>query len=247
MIGLARITKIIVKDDGFAMTDEDFRLKFFRIGTDFKTNNPISPINKRRVVGEKGMGHYAAKRLGSVVKVTSNPLDYKGRQASQSMDKTITVTLDWREFKDGLEFQGIKSRGEIAERNLDQGTGLELEISELRDTKWLVDDIKQLRLDLAMMLAPKELKGTDDTDTFTISVNAPGLADNEQGPINQDTTGLNMALFRLTATARHDTKKDKTTVSYKIEKKVKASGSDKGYVWDRQEHNGKSQNAPVKQ
>ena len=106
------ITKITVRDDGYAMTDEDFKEKFFRIGNKSKAEKRISPIYGRRVVGEKGMGHYAAKRLGNVVKITSNPLEYEGREASQSMDKTITVTLDWREFKNGLEFQGIKSKGE---------------------------------------------------------------------------------------------------------------------------------------
>ena len=64
-ISVKEITKITVRDDGYAMTDEDFKTKFFRIGTKFKIDKPSSPIHGRRVVGEKGMGHYAAKRLGS--------------------------------------------------------------------------------------------------------------------------------------------------------------------------------------
>ncbi len=70
---IRKISKIIIRDDGFGMTLEDLQNKFFRIGTDNKQRNTISPENKRRVVGEKGMGHVAIKRLGNVCKIISNP------------------------------------------------------------------------------------------------------------------------------------------------------------------------------
>ena len=247
-VNVKAITEIIVRDDGYAMTDEDLRNKFFRIGTDSKVRESTSPINGRRVVGEKGMGHYAAKRLCNVINITSNPFDYPGREPSQSMNKTINVTLDWREFKHGLDFSMIKSEGEITERKMDQDLGLTLVLSELRDADWTVDDnkhgspsIERLKKELGMLLIPRELK--TGKDTFTIWLEAPGLAADEQGrpkrqKLDEDTSGLNMALFRLSATATYSKAKDKTEVKYHIDKKVKATGSEKGYIWDRQQHNG---------
>ena len=87
--GLYHIDSITVSDDGIGMTQEDLAEKFFRIGTDSKVRETYSPVKNRRVVGEKGQGHYAAKRLGSRCNVTSNPMNFKTRKFSESTDKTL--------------------------------------------------------------------------------------------------------------------------------------------------------------
>ena len=88
-----KISKIIIRDDGFGMTLEDLQNKFFRIGTDNKQRNTISPENNRRVVGEKGMGHVAIKRLGNVCKIISNPRSYPEIEDSVGSNAKGSSTL----------------------------------------------------------------------------------------------------------------------------------------------------------
>ena len=135
--------KIVFEDDGIAMTVEDLESKYFWIGTDFKIRETMSPVFKRRVVGSKGMGHYSAQRLGEVCTIVSNPWNYKERQYSESVDKTVTVTLDWREFKTGMEFGAIPSEGEVTERDQRAGHGLRLELTELKD-EWTEEEINKV-------------------------------------------------------------------------------------------------------
>ena len=107
------VNKVSIIDDGIAMTDKDLKEKYFRLGTATKVHNTLSPKLKRRVVGEKGMGHYAAKRIGDVCTIISNPENYKGREFSEDFDKTITVKLDWDQFQQGRNFTDIESEGDI--------------------------------------------------------------------------------------------------------------------------------------
>lgn len=238
------IHKIIINDDGIGMTHEDIRDKFFRIGTGNKLQKTESSKYKRRVVGEKGQGHYAAKRLGEVCKIISNPENYDGREYSESMDKTITVTLDWREFKDGMNFGEIISYGEILERKIEETHGVSIELSELRETKWTVDQIKQVIKELGMLMTPPILlikKKESDAEKFEIYVEAPGFETQET---KVDSSALNMALLKLTATAEYNEKQDKTIIKYNIYKRKK---SDKGYIWDKQFHHKKLDNKTIKE
>jgi len=229
------IHKIIIRDDGIGMTDEDLRNKFFRIGTDTKLLSIASPKFGRRVVGEKGMGHYAAKRLGKVCKITSNPENYSGREYSETVDKTITVTLDWNEFITGRDFGAIESHGEILERKSGDGYGITIELEELREKNWSVEKIKQVKRELGMLLTPSSLKEEDEVDEniFEIFIEAPGF---KTGDARVDTSALDMALLKLTANAEYDEPTDTTKFSYNIYKRKKNSD---GFIWEKMEHHNK--------
>ena len=186
--------KIVFEDDGIGMTVDDFETKYFWIGTDFKVRETISPVFKRRVVGSKGMGHFSAQRLGEICTIVSNPWNYKERQYSESVDKTVTVTVDWREFKTGMEFGAIPSEGEVTEREQQDGHGLRLELTELKD-EWTEAEINNVTKSLGLMQIPKALLGKED-HPFNIRVEADGLDLNEE---IMDTSILDAAAYKLEA------------------------------------------------
>ena len=225
-----KITKIIIRDDGFGMTVEDLQNKYFRIGTDNKQRNTISPLKKRRVVGEKGMGHVAAKRLGLICKIVSNPLHYSDREPSASINKTITATINWNDFQYGLNFTDVKSKGEILERATDQTTGLQVELTELRDGTISKEEFRELEHSLSMLIVPKDLK-SDKNDNFKIWLKEPGA---DFYSVGNDMSALNMALLRITGIAKYDATKNETMVKYYVEKRVKSKSSPDNHIWDRQ-------------
>jgi len=257
-----KISKIIIRDDGFGMTLEDLQNKFFRIGTDNKQRNTISPENKRRVVGEKGMGHVAIKRLGNVCKIISNPrpfrcatCDGKGiiydktidddkkcpdcdgrghttsREPSTSMNKTIVATINWNDFEYGLNFSEIKSKGEILDRDVNQTTGLQIEITELNETEYSVEKFREIEKTLGMLLVPEHLR-VNKNDEFRIHIEGPG-DDLRMHPIAQAMGPLDNALLRLTGIAKYDEQKNKTKISYFIDKRTPSKNSPGGHIWDR--------------
>ena len=73
------VRKIIFVDNGNGMTFFDFQQKWMRIGTSNKREITLSPVRNRRVVGAKGMGHFATQKLGDQITITSNPLNYSKR------------------------------------------------------------------------------------------------------------------------------------------------------------------------
>ena len=226
-----KISKIIIRDDGFGMTLEDLQNKFFRIGTDNKQRNTISPENNRRVVGEKGMGHVAIKRLGNVCKIISNPRPFSGREPSTSMNKTIVATINWNDFEYGLNFSEIKSKGEILDRDVNQTTGLQIEITELNETEYSVEKFREFEKILGMLLVPEPLR-VNKNDEFRIHIEGPG-DDLRMHPIAQAMGPLDNALLRLTGIAKYDKQKDKTKISYFIDKRTPSKNSPGGYIWDR--------------
>ena len=167
-------------------------INFLELETACKVLSKESPKYNRRVVGEKGQGHYAAKRLGKVCKITSNPENYPRREFSESMDKTIIVTLDWREFIDGKDFGKIPSHGEIVDRETDENHGITIELEELRESKWSDEEIKQVKRELSMLIHPSIIERKNDK--FEIFVEAPGV-DIEESRI--DNSALDNALLKI--------------------------------------------------
>jgi len=108
-----KIEKITVEDDGIGMTYEDFKSKWLRLGTPYKKRNTESTLLRRRVSGEKGMGHYSAQTLGEKVIVQSNPFMYRGRPESKHGDKTLILSMNWLEYEPGKEFNEIGNRLQV--------------------------------------------------------------------------------------------------------------------------------------
>ena len=213
------VRKVSIIDDGVAMTDKDLREKYFRLGTNAKIIKTESPKFKRRVVGEKGMGHYAAKRIGRVCTIISNPENYKGREFSNDFDKTITVKLDWDQFQQGRNFTDIESEGDIAPRADPDYHGLTIELTSLNEKVWPMELVKKLGTTLGMLQLPKELR-TSDLAEFKIMIDTPTGKPGESdmsGITAVNNSALDMALYKVVGklvgnkltTTVYENKKDK--------------------------------------
>jgi len=169
-----KIEKIIIEDNGVGMTRKDLTTKFMRVGTRSKVRVKLSPKLKRRVSGEKGMGHYSIQRLGERAVIVTTPERYQGREFSASDDKSLILELDWAQYKEGKEFGSI---GNKLQKKQKGKIGTMIEISKLRD-KWNADgkenDLTLLSKNLGSLLLPKELQ-EEANQQFTIKIKTEGF------------------------------------------------------------------------
>lgn len=166
------VEKIVIKDDGLGMTVDELQNNWMRIGTQSKTRNNHSPLLKRRVSGEKGMGHFAVQKLGNHVKLISNPRKYVGRNHADHIDKTLNLVIDWEKYEPGKLFDEIENDLEIIERK-DESHGITLEITNLKYS-WSKTDIKSVQRVLGNLLLPQIIQKTLE-HPFKISVHAHGF------------------------------------------------------------------------
>lgn len=89
--------KIVVKDDGLGMSDEEFQRGFLTIAGRTKiTEDRRSPIFGRRYTGEKGVGRLAAHKLGKRLEIVSHKAGpRKIRGAIPPAVSTIRAIIDW--------------------------------------------------------------------------------------------------------------------------------------------------------
>lgn len=120
---------IRIIDNGLGMTREQFIDGFMRISSTEKVENPVSLKYNRQRAGRKGIGRFAAQRLGNKLTVISN---------HDSENKGIKATINWDDFKSGKELWSIRSNITEIETS-DQGTILIIEGA--RDV-WTENEIK---------------------------------------------------------------------------------------------------------
>ena len=159
--------KIVIEDSGIGMTVEDFRDKWMRVATAHKEKEKYSSVLQRRVVGEKGMGRFASQRLGSVVKITSNPQEYAGRAKSDYSRNTIELTIDWNQYVAGKDFGSIPNKLRILDATGD-GHGLRIEITDLKD-QWTLKDIDAIVVNAGTLVSPTVIK-TFDENPFDVKI-----------------------------------------------------------------------------
>ena len=204
------VTKIIIRDNGVAMSYYDIKNRWLSVGTPHKSRKSFSPILNRETVGEKGMGHFASMMLGDKLVITSNPWKYIGRGRSNTeeelkhIDKTIILKQDWRMYKDGEDFVKIPNEVEVIPRVLPNDIeeknnhGLTIEISGLKH-KWNRDEINRLRVSLKSLVKPTHVKSKSDTEFKPILI-TKSLGIEE--PKGEDQSWLEYAPYKVTAKLR---------------------------------------------
>src|SRR3990170_4779058 len=80
--------ELIVDDDGSGMNKEGLA-QYFTIGSDFKKENPITPVFKRRRIGEFGIGKFAVLSLCDRFTIFTGRNDY-----------CATVVFDRHQFEE---------------------------------------------------------------------------------------------------------------------------------------------------
>jgi signal transduction histidine kinase len=82
--------RLHVRDNGAGMTRQELINGFMRLASVEKIHEPTSPHFRRPRAGRKGIGRFAAQRLGTKLMVVTR---------SESAQKALQVTIDWTEFE----------------------------------------------------------------------------------------------------------------------------------------------------
>lgn len=127
---------LTVSDDGVGMTYDELINGFMRISTSVKKKEELSQIYNRKRAGKKGIGRFAAQRLGEKLSVVT-----KGKYSNIA----LKVEIDWNDFKSDRDLIGISNRiyeVDPSEYGLTE-SGTILEISYLREN-WSDSQIKRV-------------------------------------------------------------------------------------------------------
>lgn len=104
------------------MTPEELVRGFMRLATDDKIAHPVSEKFKRRRAGRKGIGRFAAERLGKKLTLTTATVD---------ASSALRVEIDWERFAPGKELGAISAPITMVPKERLHGTTLRIE--RLRD------------------------------------------------------------------------------------------------------------------
>src|SRR4051812_32069979 len=83
-----------IEDNGSGMGGDDLVNGFMRLSTSHKIDEPLSPRFGRPRAGRKGIGRFAAQRLGNALRITTR---------QDGADRALRVDLSWSQFRSGKE------------------------------------------------------------------------------------------------------------------------------------------------
>ncbi|MBY5894896.1 sensor histidine kinase [Rhizobium leguminosarum] len=137
--------RVAVSDDGHGMSLDDIRLKWMEPATSSKTKIRLSRTKARKMMGSKGIGRFAAAKLGGTMSLMSTVETEGGLQS------VLIPELDWSIFSED------RYLSEIAIDYLLQpgigSTGTTIEILNLTEN-WSPDRLRRLHLELRRLLSP---------------------------------------------------------------------------------------------
>ena len=150
--------KLIVQDNGSGMTLEQFERFWMMPGysekgaqaasaADQSSDSSSNKGNGRTLLGEKGIGRFAADKLAHHLAVVSRVLRHT---------EALRVVFDWDDFNDrSKKMRDVNIPFEqISEHPFGRfGTGTRLELDDLRE-KWELKDWRKLRRELADLVTP---------------------------------------------------------------------------------------------
>lgn len=146
--------RLDIYDIGTGMTRNQLIDGFMRLSTKDKINNPISKLYKRKRAGRKGIGRFAAQRLG--IKLTV-------KTKTQNSPHGWKVTIDWSNFEANRELITIANRIE-ADFKFKKRSGTNLIIESLRDA-WSDEQIRRAYRYVSELLQPFPLSKTNQHET----------------------------------------------------------------------------------
>jgi len=189
---------IEILDDGHGMSEETIRETWLEPATGFRRKHLTTP-DGRRVLGEKGVGRFAAAKVGGRLDLRSKAVDAD----------EVHLAVDWSAFEDDakyldeIEFQfdvrqnGMFGRGssisatwtEVAALYLDRDRpptgerGTLLSISGLRSA-WTRESVRKLELSLERLISPFD-EARDIADDFRIVLAVPEGLDHQSGLVRR--------------------------------------------------------------
>ena len=167
--------KLIIKDDGKGMTEEDVDGKWLFVAYSAKTNGTEDTAegkpkdyrdkisSERTFAGAKGIGRFSCDRLGRYLNLYTR---------AKSSGPYEHLKIDWKDFEEdsSKEFVNVameRTSETTIPYKLDSGTVLE--ISGLRES-WDRDRLKKLRNSLRKLINPNQ---ENDVRRFAVELVAP--------------------------------------------------------------------------
>lgn len=152
-----KLTKIIIRDDGFGMNIETIENVYLKIGTDFKFKKIEPNICGRIPLGEKGIGRLGVHKLGNKIKLHSRAVN----------SKEVALTIDWTKLDEAVKIDDFTIdlvENEIANvfRNR---TGTEIIIEDLK-TNWNKRGLREVFRNLNSLNSPF----SENNESFTVEV-----------------------------------------------------------------------------
>jgi hypothetical protein len=149
--------RITVQDNGHGMTLSDIQDKWMEPATTSKVANRRSPGRNRLMMGSKGIGRFAAAKLGGRMALNSIS-EREGRRI-----EVLIPELNWSDFSGDTYLSDIAI--DYFTQDTRAPTGTLLEVLDLNET-WSEAKLNRLLLELRRLLSPLQKEG--DPDTFEI-------------------------------------------------------------------------------
>lgn len=137
-----------VIDTGLGMSRDQLLNGFMRISTQDKVKSPTSSLYERQRAGRKGIGRFAAQRLGRKLQIVTQ---------LASEDHALGLEIDWNKFDSGKDLSSISNQLSVFPRQAKPGTTLR--ILDLRDA-WSEAQIQRTFRFASELLQPFPLSKT---------------------------------------------------------------------------------------
>jgi signal transduction histidine kinase len=133
-----------ISDDGCGMNFETVRKAWMEPATIMKKNVKMSPGERRRYTGEKGIGRFATAKLAGNLKMITKVEE----------DNEVVVDFNWSDFsKDDKYLDQVECDWEIRDPLVIKKTGTVLVLNNL-NTDWDEDKFRELRVALSRLINP---------------------------------------------------------------------------------------------
>ncbi|MBN2535824.1 MAG: ATP-binding protein [Spirochaetales bacterium] len=109
---------LFIDDNGIGMNRDQLINGFMRLSSSDKIHNPISPRYKRIRAGKKGIGRFAAQRLGEKLTIITQTIDTK---------QAFKIYIDWKDFEKDKDLLLIANSIEKLPKEKKEGTTLIIE------------------------------------------------------------------------------------------------------------------------
>ena len=147
---------LVISDNGLGMTKQQLINGFMRISSTDKLHNPTSTRFHRTKAGKKGIGRFAAQRLGERLIIIT--------QTKESTN-AIRIEIDWNEYSIDKDLTSITFPIETVQKEKTEGTIIE--IRGLRE-KWTEAAIKRIYRYVLDLFQPDYLSERSKTDNLAI-------------------------------------------------------------------------------
>ena len=108
---------LIISDNGLGMTKQQLINGFMRISSTDKLHNPKSIRFNRTKAGKKGIGRFAAQRLGEQLIIVTQTKD---------SEDAIQIKIDWNEYSLDKDLTSITFPIETVQKAKTEGTIIEI-------------------------------------------------------------------------------------------------------------------------